>query len=468
MELIWPSLSSHWKQAVYALPHVLGKYTRPPKAEPQNASPPDSGGDRERWYSKRKPIRVEVFVPSPGRKPVKVAIGLVDPRGPGEGLVELREWLGEVFATLTVPCSGTLEIRLATVDGNLKLVRWRRRIAVGQPPPPPKSKPAGGLVLPDNAELRVPVEGVTVPLLVHVPHSAVAIPPHLRRSIVPSDEELADELLAMTDHYTDVLFRSVRRLGGGMFVNRLSRLVVDPERFPSDEQEPMAKKGMGAVYTLTSTGAPLRRDSFGTAARAKLMRSLHAPYAKAFEKVVTKLLEQFGSCTIVDAHSFPSVRLPYEGRGLARPEICLGHEPFHAGEDLPALLECLLVEHGLEVRHNEPFAGSYVPLRYYKRDKRVRSIMVEVRRDLYMDEETGERLTGLGWVSTLMGELLEAVAKAEMSRQEPGPEKCEEPVEPEVGTAAVAALMQGWSEEIAKVEASLRGRSGQAQEDRND
>jgi N-formylglutamate deformylase len=39
----------------------------------------------------------------------------------------------------------------------------------------------------------------------------------------------------------------------------VSRLVVDPERFTDDAREPMARKGMGVIYTRTASGEPLRR-----------------------------------------------------------------------------------------------------------------------------------------------------------------------------------------------------------------
>jgi N-formylglutamate deformylase len=43
-------------------------------------------------------------------------------------------------------------------------------------------------------------------------------------------------------------------------------------------------------------------------------------------------------------------------------------------------------EVGWSVAVDRPFAGALVPMRFYRKDLRVRAIMVEVRRDLYMDE----------------------------------------------------------------------------------
>ncbi|WP_086301243.1 N-formylglutamate amidohydrolase [Campylobacter devanensis] len=45
---------------------------------------------------------------------------------------------------------------------------------------------------------------------------------------------------------------------------------------------------------------------------------------------------------------------------------------------------------GFEVALNTPFAGAITPIKFYEKDSRVSSLMIEVRRDLYMDETTGK------------------------------------------------------------------------------
>jgi len=46
---------------------------------------------------------------------------------------------------------------------------------------------------------------------------------------------------------------------------------------------------------------------------------------------------------------------------------------------------------GYSVEVNRPYSGSIVPLDYYQMEKRVSSIMIEINRELYMDEKTGEK-----------------------------------------------------------------------------
>ena len=89
------------------------------------------------------------------------------------------------------------------------------------------------------------------PTIVHIPHSSTCIPERYRHEICLSYAELTAELLVMTDWFTDQLFGQASNYGATLFVNRISRLVMDPERFPGDQDEPMSAKGMGAIYTRT-------------------------------------------------------------------------------------------------------------------------------------------------------------------------------------------------------------------------
>ena len=97
-------------------------------------------------------------------------------------------------------------------------------------------------------------------VVLHVPHAARVIPNAVRAEILLNDEELAIELEEMTDTDTDLLALNASALAEvqpWIFKNNLSRLVIDPERFP-DDREIMNSIGMGAVYSRTSTGALLR------------------------------------------------------------------------------------------------------------------------------------------------------------------------------------------------------------------
>jgi len=102
----------------------------------------------------------------------------------------------------------------------------------------------------------LPGRGARRPLIAHVPHASTFIPPAARDLILLDDAGLDRELVRMTDWHTEDLFSWVLDLGGPMFVNRASRLVMDPERFANDDDEPMSLVGQGVVYTKTTDGRP--------------------------------------------------------------------------------------------------------------------------------------------------------------------------------------------------------------------
>lgn len=73
---------------------------------------------------------------------------------------------------------------------------------------------------------------------------------------------------------------------------------------------------------------------------------------------------------------------------MPRPDICIGADEYHTPQKLTDIIKLQFESLGYSVEINSPFSGSIVPSKYYKQDKRVVSIMIEVNRKLYMNEET--------------------------------------------------------------------------------
>ncbi|GAA4023612.1 N-formylglutamate amidohydrolase [Streptomyces plumbiresistens] len=246
------------------------------------------------------------------------------------------------------------------------------------------------------------------PVILHVPHSAREIPPAVRAGIVLDDAGLERELDHITDAHTAEIAAEASQLSAVVpwrFVNRLSRLVVDPERFP-DEREEMLAVGMGAVYTRTTHRAPLRpADTDPEPLIARYFR----PYARAMTAAVAERLAAAGRAVIIDVHSYPTRALPYELHGEGpRPPVCLGTDSFHTPPELLATAREAFAECG-EIGLDSPFGGAYVPLEFYGTERRVSALMVEIRRDTYMSEPGGPADPGLTRLASALANLVDAL-----------------------------------------------------------
>ncbi len=93
-----------------------------------------------------------------------------------------------------------------------------------------------------GSHVKGPRQSLSQIAILHIPHSSRQVPVEERRAILLDDAALNDELLNMTDAYTDELFPPTP-VEGARLVFPVSRLVCDVERFSSDEDEPMANAG---------------------------------------------------------------------------------------------------------------------------------------------------------------------------------------------------------------------------------
>lgn len=218
------------------------------------------------------------------------------------------------------------------------------------------------------------------PIIINVPHSSLYIPEEELQYF--EKPKLIRELVAMTDHCCDDLFDT----GHEMLTFPVSRLVCDFERFRNDEDEVMAAKGMGAVYTRCSDMSLLR--NVDNDHKERILHTYYDKYHGIFENLVDHRLESFGKCLIIDGHSFFEFPLPYENdQSGNRPDICIGTDSFHTPDNVEAELSSFFMSRGYSVAVNRPFAGAIVPGKYYRKNKRVQSVMIEINRRLYINQD---------------------------------------------------------------------------------
>jgi N-formylglutamate deformylase len=215
-------------------------------------------------------------------------------------------------------------------------------------------------------------------LLLHLPHASTHIP--LMEGYTVDGDTLQAELLKLTDHHTDDLFANDRDVA---VVATFSRIFCDAERFTDDTLEVMAARGMGVLYTHTDAGERMRTVT--PELRERILREHYAPHHARLTAAVQAALDSTGQATVVDGHSYPDVPLVRDlDQDPARPDFNIGTDPFHTPTELVDVAVAYFSTRGYTLGVDRPYRGTLVPMTWYQRDARVRSIMLEVNRALYL------------------------------------------------------------------------------------
>jgi len=241
-------------------------------------------------------------------------------------------------------------------------------------------------------------------MILHIPHAST-------NTLDLSLADKAQELLRLTDHFTDELYEYKDATS---LVFGVSRLICDVERFKDDTQENMSKYGMGVCYTKTTDGEKLRDVS--DEQREYLVKNYYDVHHQRLSNEVDGELEQYNASLIVDCHSFPDTTSYFHSdHGKRRPDICLGTDSFHTPKKLLELVKVYFLSKGYEVAVNSPYGGTMVPLKHYKKDERVHSIMIELNRRLYIDED-GYKIEHFNELQSELQEVLK-IANSYMENQ---------------------------------------------------
>ena len=95
----------------------------------------------------------------------------------------------------------------------------------------------------------------------------------------------------------------------------------------------------------------------------------------------------FGTVLLLDCHSMPSL-----GSTARRPEgavdFALGDRFGRSCSPLVERVEAMLRRHGFRVARNRPYAGGHITARYGRPEADLHALQIEVRRGLFMEEDT--------------------------------------------------------------------------------
>ena len=218
------------------------------------------------------------------------------------------------------------------------------------------------------------------PYVIHLPHCGLEIPAQYMGDYYLNPLELKDNTQQYADLYTDGLFNSLYSEFGGV-KNKYSRLFFDPERFFNDDQEDMSKKGLGWFYEKAILEEkPLRHTQ-----HKEEISKYYRDYHQELNDKTQKKLDLYGTCTIIDCHSFSNERYWFHDKSIEMPDICIGFEDEHVDMELVDIIKNRFKRYNVVV--NSPYSGSFVPSNFYKKNTNVKSVMIAINKKLYLEPD---------------------------------------------------------------------------------
>lgn len=217
--------------------------------------------------------------------------------------------------------------------------------------------------------------------LIHLPHCGTEIPEEFIGDYLLSKDELTKNIYQYCDLYTDEIFDNLFQKFDGI-KSSYSRLFFDPERFGNDKQESMqVKYKLGWFYE----NAILSKKPLRTIEHKNIIRKYFDNHHQELNKKTAQKLAVYDKCTVIDCHSFSNERYWFLDSEIYLPDICIGYEEKHVDIELVNIIKDEF--QGYDIGINVPYSGSLVPTNYWRKDFRVKSVMLEINKKLYLESD---------------------------------------------------------------------------------
>lgn len=283
-------------------------------------------------------------------------------------------------------------------------------------PPPPR--PEEGEVI----DILRPA-AQTLPVVFSSPHSGNRYP----ESFVRASRLDRGMLRKSEDSFIDEIFGAAPRFGAPLIRALFPRAFIDPNREPFEldpdmfadtlpsyvnVHSPRVAGGLGTIARVVANGAEIYRDKLTFAEAAERINTFYRPYHRALQEMIEATRARFGWCLLIDCHSMPSVGGPMDAdTGRGRVDFVLG-DCFGASCD-PAITDHVDAELSRDahtVTRNLPYSGGFTTVNYGRPNAGIHALQIEINRQLYMDEDSYERLPGIVPLTTHMDAMIESLA----------------------------------------------------------
>lgn len=266
------------------------------------------------------------------------------------------------------------------------------------------------------------------PFVFSSPHSGRWYPAAFRRA----SRLDARTLRRSEDCYVDDLFATAADAGAALIAAVYPRAYIDLNR-AAEELDPLlfdgplpahaqadgdrVSVGLGVIPRVVATGVPIYRQRLPIAEAHRRIDHIHRPYHTRLTDLLDGARRRHGWAVLIDCHSMPSfgLRAP---RGTPRARQRRHHEPLvadivlgdrHGRSCHPALMDraqTILSDLGYRVTRNDPYAGGFCTSHYGRPHRGLHALQIEIKRSLYMDEQTLARTPGFDRLRRHLGDLV--------------------------------------------------------------
>jgi N-formylglutamate amidohydrolase len=264
-------------------------------------------------------------------------------------------------------------------------------------------------------------EGEEAPAVFDSPHSGFGIPDDF--GTILSERILWD---GGVDNFVDELFSDAPAYGGHLLEALYLRSYVDPNR-DTDEIDPdlldgpwpdpvrpstRTNLGTGLIWSKDVPNLPLYDRKLSVAEARRRIDRYWKPYQAELAGLLEAKRKRFGAVYFLDCHSHRAVAPPnmFDREGTSRAEMDLGTlDGAACSPEFTDVVRTTLEECGYQVVVDGDHKGEHLIRHTGDPARGSHAIMLEIRKDLYMDQDTISHNNGFDETRANMAKLAQAI-----------------------------------------------------------